>query len=106
MNYRIFYETINLIQTEDMNILGGTATVSTKIPDDLINELRPFYETEWEAKVREEQKRAISASEVLIRALSEIWAIEKGKALMPRFYRKAGPEEGAAARKYDQRPGP
>jgi len=77
--------------------------VHIELPNDLVSQIRPFFETPWEAKVREEQKRIISASEVLVRALSEIWAIKKGKTPMPKFYNKAEDHEGPAARKFPER---
>jgi hypothetical protein len=55
-----------------------------KLPNDLINDVRPFVETCWETKQREEIGVIISATEVIERLLQWFWAVRSGKEVLPK----------------------
>jgi len=43
------------------------------LPDDLIDKLRPICETAWEREQREEKKKVISPTDVVLRALNKVY---------------------------------
>jgi hypothetical protein len=47
------------------------------IPDNLIDTLRPLYETAWEKELREKEKRLVSANEVIFRIVTQAFEAAK-----------------------------
>lgn len=57
--------------------------VQVVLPQELVDDLRPFVETVWETRQREENGVLISATEVIKRALEYVYAIKDGQEPMP-----------------------
>ncbi len=48
-----------------------------QIPTDLIQKLRPYYETEYEREQREERKRTVSDNSLVLRILQQLYDQKK-----------------------------
>jgi hypothetical protein len=49
------------------------------IPDDLVDKLRPLVENDWEREQREEKKKVISATDVVMRLALQAYNQAKKK---------------------------